>query len=186
MISVTRTRWSSVSFNFRSASRLRYLYLIIPAASSIRPRRSSGFKERISSTLPWLMMESPSRPRPVSIKSSCTSLSRLGVLLIRYSLSPERYSRRDTVTSSKSKSKIWALLSNVNDTCAIPSGLRSALPAKMTSSILLPRRFFTLCSPNTQRMLSTTLDFPLPLGPTIAVIPLGNSNSTLSAKDLNP
>src|SRR5699024_5774264 len=37
-----------------------------------------------------------------------------------------------------------------------------------------------------QRTASPTLLFPLPLGPTMAVIPLWNSNVILFAKDLNP
>ncbi|EKE19115.1 MAG: hypothetical protein ACD_9C00132G0001 [uncultured bacterium] len=54
-----------------------------------------------------------------------------------------------------------------------------------------------LCSPNAHFIASEALDFPEPLGPTIAVIPLSpflspvfkagkNSNVVLLAKDLNP
>lgn len=65
---------------------------------------------------------------------------------------------------------------------------RPALAAagKITSSILLPRRYLALCSPSTQRIASEMLLLPLPLGPTIAVMPEPKLNSILSAKDLNP
>ncbi|EKD27199.1 MAG: hypothetical protein ACD_79C00815G0001 [uncultured bacterium] len=43
-----------------------------------------------------------------------------------------------------------------------------------------------LCSPKTQRIASTTLLFPQPLGPTKAVIPLLRMISVLSANDLKP
>src|SRR5262245_37303553 len=56
----------------------------------------------------------------------------------------------------------------------------------MTSAISPPRRLLADCSPSTHRTASTTFDFPLPLGPTTAVTPGGNSNAVLSAKLLNP
>ena len=56
----------------------------------------------------------------------------------------------------------------------------------MTSTISLPRRLLTLCSPRTQRMASTTFDLPEPLGPTTTVMPGGNSKRVLSAKLLKP
>src|ERR1022692_1387712 len=67
-----------------------------------------------------------------------------------------------------------SLLSMVTVTSARPSGARDAVPAKTTSSILPPRRFFTPCSPITQENASTTLDLPDPLGPTTQVIPGSN------------
>ena len=59
----------------------------------------------------------------------------------------------------------------VSVTCAIPSGLRSRVPAKITSSMRAPRRLLALCSPSTQLMASLRLDFPQPFGPTIAAMP---------------
>src|SRR5437868_5969292 len=56
----------------------------------------------------------------------------------------------------------------------------------MTSAISPPRRLLADCSPSTQRTASTTLDLPLPLGPTTAVTPGGNSKTVLSAKLLKP
>ncbi len=78
------------------------------------------------------------------------------------------------------------LLSIVRETCAKPTAFLPSLPEKIISSILIPLRVFALCSPNTQRIASTTFDLPLPLGPTTTVIPGLNSISTLSAKDLKP
>src|ERR1039457_4792515 len=79
-----------------------------------------------------------------------------------------------------------SLLSMVTVTSARPSGARDAVPAKTTSSILPPRRFFTPCSPITQENASTTLDLPDPLGPTTQVIPGSNRSVVAEANDLNP
>src|SRR5271170_6514438 len=57
----------------------------------------------------------------------------------------------------------------------------------MTSSILAPRRLLADCSPSTQLMASLRLDFPQPLGPTIAAIPEpANFISVRSKNDLKP
>src|SRR5271156_6551481 len=72
-------------------------------------------------------------------------------------------------------------------TDANPSGLRSRVPAKMTSSILAPRKLLADCSPSTQLMASLRLDFPQPLGPTTAAIPEpANFISVRSKNDLKP
>ncbi len=42
------------------------------------------------------------------------------------------------------------------------------------------------CSPRTKRKASATLDFPEPLGPTIADTGVSNFKLTFLAKDLNP
>ena len=73
------------------------------------------------------------------------------------------------MTSLSSKSKKCSELSSTSETSAKPSCLRLAVPPKMTSSIFPPRRARVDCSPMTQRMASEMLDFPLPLGPTMAV-----------------
>ena len=72
-----------------------------------------------------------------------------------------------------------------SDTSAMPRGFRISVPLKITSSIFSLRKAFVLCSPSTQRIASTTLLFPLPFGPTMAVTPSGNSIRA-SANDLNP
>src|SRR6476469_5455703 len=77
-------------------------------------------------------------------------------------------------------------LSMVRVTSARPSGGRSAVPAKMTSSILPPRNDFAPCSPSTQAIASTTLDLPEPFGPTTAVMPGSNRRVVAEAKDLKP
>src|SRR5579875_1556320 len=68
----------------------------------------------------------------------------------------------------------------------MPSGLRVALPAKITSSSRCERKLRVLCSPNTQRIASTRFDFPEPFGPTTAVIPGSNSTVVCSANVLKP
>src|ERR1700683_4682937 len=56
----------------------------------------------------------------------------------------------------------------------------------MRSSTLLPRSRVGACSPRTQRIASTTLDFPHPLGPTTAVIPAEKPTLVGSRNDLKP
>src|SRR5437660_1271980 len=58
-----------------------------------------------------------------------------------------------------------SVLSIVRRTSARPSGGRPEVPAKMTSSILPPRRLLTPCSAMTQLSASTTLDLPAPPPP---------------------
>ena len=98
----TRCRWLSMLSRRLSERSRRRLCLEMPAASSMRARRSSGLLARMESSLPWPMMECVSLPRPVSCRMSVMSSRRAGAPLIRYSLSPERYMRRVTTTSSKS------------------------------------------------------------------------------------
>ena len=76
---------------------------------------------------------------------------------------------------------------SVSDTSAMPVGLRSRVPAKMTSSMREPRRVLADCSPSTQEMASEMFDFPQPLGPMIAATPSPwNLSSVRSQNDLNP
>ena len=56
----------------------------------------------------------------------------------------------------------------------------------MTSSIFAERSERGPWAPSTQVTASTTLDLPLPLGPTTTVIPGSNSSMVGSAKDLKP
>src|ERR1043166_814195 len=63
---------------------------------------------------------------------------------------------------------------------------RPALPAKITSSISLPRMEEGRVSPITQRMASNRLDLPQPLGPITAVRPGSTNSSVGSTKDLKP
>src|SRR6478609_1228802 len=74
----------------------------------------------------------------------------------------------------------------VRTTSARPSGARCEVPAKMTSSILPPRRLFAPCSPITQEMASTTLLLPEPLGPTTHVMPGSKCRVVEDANDLKP
>src|ERR1700722_14125379 len=70
-------------------------------------------------------------------------------------------------------------------TAAHPTGLRSRLPAKITSSMRAPRRVLADCSPSTQLMASLRLDLPHPFGPTMAAMPPPlKRNSVRSQKDL--
>jgi hypothetical protein len=126
------------------------------------------------------------RPTPESLNRSRMSSSRHGVPLIAYSLSPERKSVRVIVTSAMSTGSFPEPLSMVSDTSARPSAGRPAVPAKMTSSIFWDRSDRGPCAPSTQVTASTTLDLPLPFGPTTTVIPGSNSRTVGSANDLKP
>ena len=63
------------------------------------------------------------------------SMRRDGALLMRYSLSPERYMRRVMATSEKSIGRVWSVLSSTSVTSARPTGLRADEPEKITSSM---------------------------------------------------
>ena len=103
-----------------------------------------------------------------------------------YSDPPERNMVRLIVTSAYSIGSAPSELSMVSSTSARPSGERPDVPAKMTSSILPPRRLLAPCSPITQASASTTLDLPEPLGPTMQVMPGSSWSVVEEAKDLNP
>ena len=103
-----------------------------------------------------------------------------------YVLSPLRNSVRVMVTSSNSIGSRREELSMLSDTSARPNAAREVVPAKMTSSILAERTDVGAWAPRVQATASTTLDLPLPLGPTIAVTPGSNTSVVGSAKDLNP
>src|SRR5436190_8944058 len=123
---------------------------------------------------------------PVSERSSWISRSRHGAPLIMYSDSPLRNSVRVIVTSLNSIGSRFAELSIVSDTSARPSAGRSAVPAKMTSSILPPRSVRGPWAPSTHATASTRFDLPDPFGPTTTVTPGSNSSTVLSANDLKP
>ncbi len=129
------------------------------------------------------------------MKISWISRKRAARPSIRYSLSPERNRRRVMVTSEglggsagRARSEACSPGSTrVMVTAAIPSGLRSRVPAKMTSSIRAPRRVLADCSPRTQLMASLRFDFPHPFGPTMAAMPPPLKRSSVrSQKDLKP
>ena len=63
---------------------------------------------------------------------------------------------------------------------------RIAVPAKMTSSMPAPRIDLGEDSPITQRIASSTLDLPQPLGPTMPVRPGSTISSAGSTKLLKP
>src|SRR5580692_2325448 len=114
------------------------------------------------------------------------SSRRQGAPLMAYSLSPERNSVRVMVTSDRSMGSLPDALSMVSETSARPSWGRDDVPAKMTSSILAERNERGPWAPSTQVTASTTLDLPLPFGPTTPVIPGSTCSTVGSAKDLNP
>ena len=133
--------------------------------------------------MPWLRA-----PVARSANSNCTSLPRTGLPLMRYVLPLPRSNRRDT--SSRSSLAYAVILASLLSIYRVTSAkLRAGLcdvPAKMTSSNSPPRIDFAEVSPINQRMASTILDLPQPLGPTIPVRPSSMVTSSGSAKDLKP
>ena len=99
MRSVNRVRLASIDSSLRRARSLRFRCLRTPAASSMKPRRSSGVARRMASSWPWPTMTCISRPMPESESSSWMSRSRQLVPLMAYSEPPERNIVRDRVTS---------------------------------------------------------------------------------------
>src|SRR3989344_5116054 len=93
---------------------------------------------------------------------------------------------RSIVTSEKSRSKIFFVLSKVTLTDARPARGKSAEPFQIKSSPRLPRILLTDCSPRTKRKSSATFDLPEPFGPTMTEMGESNSKIFFFAKDLNP
>ena len=184
--SLSRDRLACMASSLRTVFSLRRRCLRMPAASSMKPRRSSGVACRTLSSWPWPTITCISRPRPESESSSWISSSRQPAPLMAYSEPPVLKRVREIVTSLYSIGRAPSLLSMVSETCARPRGGRPEVPAKITSSILPPRSVLAPCSPMTQASASTTLDLPEPLGPTTAVTPGSNSNVVAEANDLNP
>ena len=175
-----------MSDSFLSARSLRRRCFRTPAASSMKPRRSSGVEDRIASSCPWPTMTCIWRPMPVSESNSCTSRSRTGEPLMEYSEPPPRNRVRLIRTSEYSMSSSPSVLSIVRSTWARPSGARPDVPAKITSAMFEPRKARAPCSPITQASASTTFDFPDPLGPTTHVMPGSRASVVALANDLKP
>src|SRR5688572_12831737 len=89
-------------------------------------------------------------------------------------------------TVVNSVGRMFLVFSNVRTTSAKLAFLRLLVPLKMMFSIFSLRSLRVFCSPSTQRMESTILLLPQPLGPTMPVIPLSKRKSVLSAKLLKP
>ena len=132
------------------------------------------------------MMAKLSCEMPESRNKARTSRCLTLFLFIKYSLSPDRKIRRVTITWSSLKLSSPFLLSKIRETSAWLAGLRNSLPANITSFMFEPRKDLALDSPMTHLIASVILLLPLPLGPTMPVIPVSNSIFVFSAKDLKP
>ena len=123
-------------------------------------------------------------PIPVSESNSCISMSLQGDEFMKYSLPPSAYTRLVIFTSLNSTLNSLSLLSKRRDTSAM--AISSFLLLKMTSPIVLPLSDLGLCSPSTHEIPSAILLFPLPLGPTITLVPCSKLSMLLFPKDLKP
>src|SRR5579875_3850355 len=95
--------------------------------------------------------------------------------------SPCRAVSRIPITLSNSSAQLpgaSSLSARVMLTSAMPVGGRVPVPLKITSAIL--------CSPSTQLTASARLDFPHPLGPSMAAVLPSQVKRVRSAKDLKP
>src|SRR5436190_13387280 len=90
------------------------------------------------------------------------------------------------VTVLNSVGNRFLVFSKVRFTSARPLALRVLEPLKTSASRFSLRRWLIFCSPITQRMLSTILLLPQPLGPIMPVMPSSNLTTVLSAKLLKP
>ena len=179
-------RSSSVEDNLLKVSFFLALYFDTPAACSNKRRRESSLSFKISSIIFNSMMAYKSALMPVSINKLVMSLSRHFTSLSRYSLSPLRYKMREMVTVENSVGSRFRVFSNVKATSARPAALRFLVPLNKMFSIFSKRKARPFCSPSTQRMASTVLDLPQPLGPTMPVRASLKWMVVLSAKLLNP
>src|SRR3972149_9517289 len=123
-------------------------------------------------------------PIPLSAVRSWISINLQGEEFIKYSLPPLENTLLVNLTSLNSVSNNLFELSNRSDTSAI--AISSFLLLKITSPIELPRRELGLCSPRTHEIASAILLLPLPLGPTITLIPGSKNNWLLFLKDFKP
>ena len=93
-------------------------------------------------------------------------------------------------TSSKSMLKgLLPALGALSKAMTTPARLARGIecePPQIKSSARLPRILFIDCSPSAKRNASAMFDFPLPLGPTIAVVEAPKSSAVFLANDLNP
>ena len=187
--SLTRSKFVSVEFKRNSASCLRECNPVIPAASSSKILRCSGFAAMIAPTRPWLTIEVDLAPVAASANNNCTSFRRTSFPLTRYSEPSPRQIRRVTSISSLWLNKLGALrsiLSRSIVTSAISQAGLPEVPLKITSSNSLPRICLGANSPMTNLKASTRFDFPHPLGPTIPVRPFSIIISIGSTNDLKP
>src|SRR3954453_7474953 len=100
--------------------------------------------------------------------------------------SPDRSSRRAIEISENSHCSRPSALSSTTSTCAASRPLTPWAPANTTSCMVCPRTASGLCSPTAHSTASVMFDLPLPLGPTITLIPGPKSSRTRSGNDLNP
>ncbi len=112
-------------------------------------------------------------------RASCMSFNLVSFPFSLYSLSPERKTRWLMTSLSVSSAK-------ERTTSAIPNAGLFVFPLKMMSSLLSPFRDLDLCPPRTHKRASTMLLFPVPFGPTIAVMPEWKMIFVFSGKDLKP
>ena len=143
----------------------------MPAASSSSSRRSVGLAAITALILPWLTRAGEWAPVAASANSkrdvlgadvaAVDPIGRAGAALDPAGdLDLAERRDRDVAAACRRPAR-----STSSDTSAKSRAGRSAVPAKMTSSMPAPRIDLGEDSPITQRIASSTLDLPQPFGP---------------------
>ena len=181
-----RSTWVATRASFSSARWRRALNCRDPRPPRGATRRSAGLEPRISSTLPWPMIECMPPPRPTSASSSTRSIRRTGALLTRYWPSPPRCRRRAIDTSANRKGPGAGLVVEEELDLAVVGRLAVLAPANSTSSGFSALSSSGARLPAAQRIASETFDLPEPFGPTTTATPGSRRTSTGSGNDLKP
>ena len=171
--SVSRVRLACIASSLRSAFSLRLRCLRTPAASSmnaapvLRARRC-----RTASSWPCPTMTCISRPIPRVAEQLLDVEQPAGCAVdLVLALAVAEHPAGDRHLGVVDRQRAVGVVDRQRDLGPAERGDGPTVPAKMTSSILPPRRAFAPCSPSTQAMASTTLLLPEPFGPTTQVIP---------------
>src|SRR6202035_3927674 len=127
-----------------------------------------------------------SLPRPVSERTSITSVRRHRAPLRRYPPSPVRSRRRTIEISLSGRSTVPSELSSTISTSASLRACTPCPPPKITSCMDWPRTASGDCSPIAHSTASVTLDLPEPFGPTTTLTPGPNESSVRWGNDLKP
>src|SRR5208283_2318101 len=148
---------------------------------SLNPASAGSFEGSVCRVVSWLNSSSEGASSPdCSSFSPIAGLSVLSVERICLSASSSAANTNRAASASSGSSMVMV-------TSAMPRGGRLVVPLKMQSDMRSARRVLWLCSPSTQLMASTTLDFPQPFGPTMQVLPIPlNVTTVRSQKDLKP
>ena len=187
-MSLTRRRFCWAAWSFNSAERRRALYLVMPAASSIRPRRSVGLLGQDEADLA-LLDDGVGLGADTGIHENLVNVAKAArtavhqVLALARAIEPA--GDDDLAQSTRRGSAVHLRqaqvdLGDAHRRTGITSGEDEILH-------LLAAQALGALLPKTQPIASDILLLPQPLGPTMAVTPWWKGQlGSLSPKLLNP